>query len=107
MLLGTFVVGFLGIFAITTQTYPDRVAVPRTFEGGLEEELGGPKALRVSCEQYVDGFTLTIVTGTSTWRGVEEIPVEFQRGESHFVYMGKYPLPDVSILFCSTIFLPY
>ena len=29
-------------------TYPDKQSAPREFEGGLERELGGPGALRVS-----------------------------------------------------------
>ena len=47
---------FIGMFAaaigalafVVSQTYPDRPAVPREFPGGLEAELGGPYAVRVS-----------------------------------------------------------
>lgn len=43
---------FLGIlgtlsFAVIS-TYPDRPSAPKEYLGGLEEELGGPGALRVS-----------------------------------------------------------
>ena len=44
--------GFLGIlgsliFAVK-MTYPDRPSAPKEYEGGLEAELGGPGAVRVS-----------------------------------------------------------
>lgn len=39
-------VGGLG-FAVYS-TYPDRPSAPKEYEGGLEAELGGPGALRVS-----------------------------------------------------------
>lgn len=29
-------------------TYPDRVSAPKEYEDGLERELGGPNAVRVS-----------------------------------------------------------
>ena len=45
-LLGCFAAAVASLTGAVYLTYPDRPAVPRTFEGGLEEELGGPKALR-------------------------------------------------------------
>lgn len=38
-----------GLVATVYQFYPDKPTIPRSFEGGLEEELGGPGAVRVSC----------------------------------------------------------
>ncbi|KAH7138649.1 NADH:ubiquinone oxidoreductase 20.1kD subunit [Dendryphion nanum] len=46
VLLGTFVVTVLGLCVAVKQIYPDRVSVPKTYEGGLEAELGGPRAVR-------------------------------------------------------------
>ena len=46
--IGTFVVAFLSVCLAVRATYPDMVAYPREFEGGLEKELGGRGALRVS-----------------------------------------------------------
>lgn len=49
--IGIFIATFLGVCYAIKQTYPDVPSVPRDFEGGLERELGGPGATRVSrCE---------------------------------------------------------
>lgn len=40
-------------FAVYT-TYPDRPSAPKEFPGGLEEELGGSGALRVSQSGLVE-----------------------------------------------------
>ncbi|KAI4180212.1 MAG: hypothetical protein L6R41_007384 [Letrouitia leprolyta] len=40
-LLGCFVTSFFGLAGVVRLYYPDRPSVPRTFEGGLERELGG------------------------------------------------------------------
>ena len=47
--LTCFVGVVLGLCGVVSLFYPDTPAVPREFEGGLERELGGPGALRVSC----------------------------------------------------------
>lgn len=47
IMLSTFFAVFLGVSGIVYLNYPDRVAYPREFEGGLERELGGPGAMRV------------------------------------------------------------
>jgi NADH dehydrogenase (ubiquinone) 1 beta subcomplex subunit 8 len=47
--LGIAVSVFLSVVGLMKLVYPDRVAYPREFEGGLEKELGGPGAMRVSC----------------------------------------------------------
>ena len=48
VMIGTFVTVFLGVTGIVYLNYPDRPTYPRSFEGGLERELGGPGAVRVS-----------------------------------------------------------
>ncbi|KAK5938746.1 hypothetical protein PMZ80_008938 [Knufia obscura] len=47
MAMWAFFLGCVGALSFGVYaTYPDRPSAPRTFEGGLEEELGGPGALR-------------------------------------------------------------
>lgn len=46
--IGVFISVFLSVCYAVKLTYPDRVAYPREFEGGLERELGGKGAVRVS-----------------------------------------------------------
>jgi NADH dehydrogenase (ubiquinone) 1 beta subcomplex subunit 8 len=46
--LGCFVAAVLGLCGVVAMFYPDTPSVPREFEDGLERELGGPGALRVS-----------------------------------------------------------
>ncbi|KAF2736486.1 hypothetical protein EJ04DRAFT_462817 [Polyplosphaeria fusca] len=46
VLWGVFIVTVLGVCGVTAMTYPDKISSPRTFEDGLERELGGPKAIR-------------------------------------------------------------
>lgn len=48
--LGCFVAAFLGLCGTVSLFYPDKPSVPRTFPGGLEKELGGPNAVRVSLD---------------------------------------------------------
>jgi NADH dehydrogenase (ubiquinone) 1 beta subcomplex subunit 8 len=50
IMIGTFIAAFLGVTGVVYMTYPDRVAYPRSFEGGLERELGGPGAVRARME---------------------------------------------------------
>lgn len=38
-----------GLSYAVYSTYPDRPSAPKEYEDGLEAELGGPGALRVSC----------------------------------------------------------
>jgi len=47
-LLGCFIATVGGLCYVVGVTYPDKPSAPRTFEGGLETELGGPTAVRVS-----------------------------------------------------------
>ena len=53
-LIGCFVAAFLGLCMTVRRYYPDRVAVDRGFEGGLDRELGGPGALLVRTEDGLD-----------------------------------------------------
>jgi NADH dehydrogenase (ubiquinone) 1 beta subcomplex subunit 8 len=46
--LGCFAAAVLGLCGVVAMYYPDTPAAPREFEDGLERELGGPGALRVS-----------------------------------------------------------
>jgi len=48
MMLGVAASVFLSVIGVVYLTYPDRQAYPREFEDGLERELGGKGALRVS-----------------------------------------------------------
>jgi hypothetical protein len=59
-MVGTFIAVFMSVTGIVYLNYPDRPAYPRSFEGGLERELGGPGATRVSGHQSVDIRRLTI-----------------------------------------------
>jgi hypothetical protein len=43
-------------------TYPDKPSAPREFEGGLENELGGPNAVRVSFQILSKGPSLTEIS---------------------------------------------
>lgn len=46
--MGTFIASVLGLCGVVKLYYPDRVSVPKTYDDGLEAELGGPRAVRVS-----------------------------------------------------------
>lgn len=48
--MGCFISAVLGLCYVVARTYPDKPSATREFEGGLEAELGGPGALRVSLE---------------------------------------------------------
>ncbi|EKG13867.1 hypothetical protein MPH_08960 [Macrophomina phaseolina MS6] len=49
VLFGAFWTTFGSFCAVTYYLRPDKPSAPRTFPDGLEKELGGPGALRVSC----------------------------------------------------------
>lgn len=67
-MVGTFIAVFMSVTGIVYLNYPDRPAYPRSFEGGLERELGGPGATRVSGHQSVDIRRLTI--NRLVWRAM-------------------------------------
>lgn len=46
--IGCFVAVVFGLCGVVAAMYPDKPSAPREFEGGLEKELGGPNAIRVS-----------------------------------------------------------
>ena len=46
--MGCFITSVFGLVGIVSLFYPDKPSAPRTFKDGLETELGGPNALRVS-----------------------------------------------------------
>jgi hypothetical protein len=56
VLLGTFCVAVAGLCWGVSHIYPDKISVPKTYEGGLEAELGGPAAVRVSTRGCVLGL---------------------------------------------------
>ncbi|KAI4173760.1 MAG: hypothetical protein LQ343_002763 [Gyalolechia ehrenbergii] len=47
-LIGCFVTSVLGLCGVVSVYYPDRPSAPRTFEGGLDRELGGRGAVLAS-----------------------------------------------------------
>lgn len=51
--------GFLGCVGALSYavylTYPDRPSAPKTYDGGLDRELGGPGSLRVCSTNHVSG----------------------------------------------------
>ncbi|KAG8533710.1 uncharacterized protein KY384_001451 [Bacidia gigantensis] len=53
-LLGCFVATFVGACMVVKRFYPDKVAVDRGYEGGLDRELGGPGAVWARTEDGVD-----------------------------------------------------
>lgn len=58
----------LSLCGVVAMTYPDTPAAPREFEGGLERELGGPNAVRVSIFSSPNEPCLTGILGKSCWR---------------------------------------
>ena len=48
VLWGCFIAAVLGLSLAVKQYYPDRPSAPKEYPDGLEAELGGPHALRVS-----------------------------------------------------------
>ncbi|QSZ29200.1 hypothetical protein DSL72_003711 [Monilinia vaccinii-corymbosi] len=70
--LGAFVATVFGLCTVVRILYPDRPSAPREFEGGLERELGGPTAVRVSYNAHKScrSFLLTRRIGQSCWRSI-------------------------------------
>jgi NADH dehydrogenase (ubiquinone) 1 beta subcomplex subunit 8 len=55
--IGCFVASVLALMGVVYTVYPDKQSYPKEYEGGLEKELGGPRAVRVSCnvsENYAE-----------------------------------------------------
>ena len=53
-MIGCFIAVFLAGIGVVRLTYPDRVAVDRGYEGGLDRELGGEGAVPVRSEDGID-----------------------------------------------------
>jgi hypothetical protein len=70
----TAVVAFMTAVAGVKLAYPDRISYPREYADGLERELGGPGAIRVSIS-YVSMFA-------SEWRrlSVANLDINDRRG---------------------------
>lgn len=51
VLFGTFVVTVIGLCVAVNQIYPDKISAPKTYPDGLEAELGGKRAVLVSCSE--------------------------------------------------------
>jgi NADH dehydrogenase (ubiquinone) 1 beta subcomplex subunit 8 len=49
--IGAFITVFFGVLYAVKISYPDKRSYPREFEGGLEKELGGAGAIRVSASR--------------------------------------------------------
>ena len=56
VMVGTFVAAFLSVCGVVYFNYPDKASYPQEFEGGLQRELGGPGAMRVSANSDADLF---------------------------------------------------
>lgn len=54
IMIGCFLAVLGGVSSMVYMSYPDRPAYPREFEAGLERELGGPGAVRVSLFKYLN-----------------------------------------------------
>lgn len=70
VLLGTFVVTVLGLCGAVSLVYPDRISVPKQYQDGLEAELGGPRAVRVSCS-FARAEDVLTFPGEGIWRRLE------------------------------------
>jgi len=55
-----FVVAVFALMGAVRMSYPDKPSVPKEYEGGLERELGGPLAVRVSLRQEFHGYILML-----------------------------------------------
>lgn len=56
----TYVGAVFGLCGIVSLYYPDKSSAPREFPGGLEKELGGPNAVRVSAPKPASLVILTL-----------------------------------------------
>ncbi|KAF2017853.1 hypothetical protein BU24DRAFT_161352 [Aaosphaeria arxii CBS 175.79] len=50
VLAGTFIATVFGLCGAVKLVYPDKISIPKAYEGGLEAELGGPKAVKARSE---------------------------------------------------------
>lgn len=67
--MGTFIASVFALCGVVSVYYPDKKSVPKQYADGLEAELGGPKAVRVSCFLKHCEVSLLTVVGAEVWRG--------------------------------------
>jgi hypothetical protein len=68
VLLGTFIASVFVLMGVVRQYYPDKPAVPRTFPGGLDRELGGAGAVPVSHGLYASKTEVLILRYIGPYR---------------------------------------
>jgi NADH dehydrogenase (ubiquinone) 1 beta subcomplex subunit 8 len=71
VMVASFVAVFLGVSGLVYLKYPDQPTYPREFEAGLERELGGPGAVRVSW-RYNDEESLFICKNSLLMRDISQ-----------------------------------
>jgi hypothetical protein len=84
VLLATFIATVGGLCVVVAQIHPDKVTVPKQYEGGLEAELGGPRAVRVSHVRfdnvsYADWYRRRIL--------VKKLRGDIEQGIKEWVYI--------------------
>lgn len=67
VMIGSFIAVFLGVSGLVYLKYPDQPTYPREFEAGLERELGGPGAVRVSGTSHFSSNFESIRARPLTW----------------------------------------
>lgn len=85
MLIGTFIATVAGLCLVVSQIHPDKITVPKQYEDGLEAELGGPRAVRVSGVKAENA-------GHADWyrrrRLASRLRGDIERGRKIVVYIG-------------------
>jgi NADH dehydrogenase (ubiquinone) 1 beta subcomplex subunit 8 len=71
LLWGGFISAILGLSYVIKQYYPDKPSAPKEYPDGLETELGGPHALRVS-NQPTKGKTL-LIAPSQAWKDGDKL----------------------------------
>jgi NADH dehydrogenase (ubiquinone) 1 beta subcomplex subunit 8 len=66
-LTGCFIASVFGLSYVVKLTYPDRPSYPRTWDDGLEQELGGPSALLVCPQDPAAAYRTDDVAGLQAW----------------------------------------
>lgn len=75
-----FVGAVFGLCGVVSVLYPDKASTPREFEGGLEKELGGPNAVRVSLSMVIFMLRGLTFAGKNCWRSfVREAKLYIER----------------------------
>jgi len=71
LLWAGFISAVLGLSYVVKQTYPDRPSAPKEYPDGLETELGGPHALRVSNQPAQGKMMLTATS--QAWKAGDKL----------------------------------